>query len=139
MVERQGNRYRVTDHKTGKARAPKDTIVGGGRYLQPLLYALACQELLDGHVESGRLYYCTADGGYEERIVPLNEDTLPILNSVLITIRQGLADAFLPAAPDKDACTWCDFLAVCGSFEERRTSMKPRDRLVQIKALRELP
>ncbi|MBC8030744.1 MAG: exodeoxyribonuclease V subunit gamma [Pyrinomonadaceae bacterium] len=139
MVERQGDRYRVTDHKTGKARAPKDTIVGGGRYLQPLLYALACQELLDGHVESGRLYYCTADGGYEERIVPLDEDNLPILNSVLIAIRQALADAFLPAAPDKDACTWCDFLAVCGAFEEKRTSMKPRDRLVQIKALRGLP
>ena len=47
MVERQGDRFRVTDHKTGKARAEKDTIVGGGKYLQPLLYALACQELLD--------------------------------------------------------------------------------------------
>jgi RecB family exonuclease len=139
MVERQGDRYRVTDHKTGKARAPKDTIVGGGRYLQPLLYALACQELLDGHVESGRLYYSTADGGYEERIVPLDEDNLPILNTVLIAIRQGLADAFLPAAPDDGACTWCDFLAVCGAFEEKRTSIKPRDRLVQIKALRGLP
>jgi RecB family exonuclease len=139
MVERQGNRYRVTDHKTGKARAEKETIVGGGRYLQPLLYALACQELLDGGVESGRLYYCTADGGYEERIVPLNEENLQIVNSVLITIRQGLADAFLPAAPDEDACTWCDFLAVCGTFEETRTLLKPRDRLVQLRAMRDLP
>lgn len=139
MVERQGDKYRVTDHKTGKARAPKDTIVGGGRYLQPLLYALACQELLGGRVESGRLYYCTADGGYEERVVRLDEDNLQILNTVLIAIREGLADAFLPAAPDKDACTWCDFLAVCGAFEETRTSIKPRDRLVQIKALRGLP
>jgi len=66
MVERQGGKYRVTDHKTGKARADKETIVGGGKYLQPLLYGLACEELLDGNVESGRLYYCTADGGYEE-------------------------------------------------------------------------
>src|SRR5258705_9187851 len=139
MVERQGTRFRVTDHKTGKARAEKTTIVGGGKYLQPLLYALACQKLLKGSVESGRLYYCTADGGYEERIVPLNEDSLEILNPVLSTIRQGVVDGFLPAAPDEDACTWCDFLAVCGSFEESRTRLKPRDRLVQIKALRDLP
>jgi ATP-dependent helicase/nuclease subunit B len=139
MVERQGNRYRATDHKTGKARAAKETIIGGGKYLQPMLYALACQELLDGEVESGRLYYCTADGGYEERIVALDDENLQVLTSAMIAIRQGLADAFLPAAPDKDACTWCDFLAVCGGFEEIRTSIKPRDRLVQIKALRELP
>lgn len=139
MVERQGNRFRVTDHKTGKARAPKETIVGGGRYLQPLLYALACQELLEGQVESGRLHYCTADGGFEERVVPLNEENLRILNEILIAIRQGLADAFLPAAPDKDACMWCDFLAVCGTHEERRTRIKPRDRLIQLEGMRELP
>jgi ATP-dependent helicase/nuclease subunit B len=140
MVERQGtNTYRVTDHKTGKARAEKETIVGAGKYLQPLLYALACSKMLAGRVESGRLYYCTADGGYEERIVPLDDDTVRILNSVLMTIRQGLVDGFLPAAPDKDACTWCDYLAVCGGFEEKRTRDKPRDRLVQLKALRKLP
>lgn len=140
MVERQGSkRFRVTDHKTGKAYAEKETIVGGGRYLQPLLYALACQELVDGRVESGRLYYCTAVGGYDERVVSLDDDNLQILNSVLITIRQGLADAFLPAAPDEDACNWCDFLAVCGAFEERRSGLKPRDRLVQLTAMRKLP
>jgi len=140
MVERQGSdRYRVTDHKTGKAYAEKDTIVGGGKHLQPLLYALACKELVTGRVESGRLYYCTSVGGYEERVVDLNDENLQVLNSVLIAIRQGLADAFLPAAPDEDACMWCDFLAVCGSFEETRTRLKPRDRLVQIKAIRNLP
>ena len=140
MVERQaGDRYRVTDHKTGKARAEKDTVVGGGRHLQPLLYALACEKLLQGSIDSGRLYYCTADGGYEERIVLLNEANTSVLNSVLSAIRQSLIDGFLPAAPDKDSCKWCDFLAVCGSFEETRTKDKPRDRLIQIKALRDLP
>ena len=140
MVERrEGNKFRVTDHKTGKAYAERETIVGGGKYLQPLLYALACQELVAGRVESGRLYYCTAVGRYEDRVVPLDDDNLQILNAVLITIRQGLADAFLPAAPDKDACTWCDFLAVCGPFEEKRSGLKPRDRLVQLTAMRKLP
>jgi len=140
LIERQGtDRFRVTDHKTGRAYADKETIVGGGKYLQPLLYALACQELLPGRVESGRLYYCTAAGGYEDRVVPLDEANISILNTVLITIRQGLAESFLPAAPDEGACRWCDFLAVCGSFEEQRSGMKPRDHLVQIKAMRELP
>jgi len=139
MVERRGDHYRVTDHKTGKARAEKDTVVGGGKHLQPLLYALACQKLLEGKVDAGRLYYCTADGGYEERIVRLDEESTEVVNSVLSTIRQGLVDGFLPAAPDKDACMWCDFLAVCGSVEETRVKIKPRDRLIQIKALRNLP
>ncbi|MCA1575653.1 MAG: PD-(D/E)XK nuclease family protein, partial [Acidobacteria bacterium] len=60
LVERHASgKFRVTDHKTGKARAPKDTIVGGGKYLQPLLYALAAQKVLDQRVKSGRLYYCS--------------------------------------------------------------------------------
>lgn len=139
MVERQADQYRVTDHKTGKARADKDTVVGGGKHLQPLLYALACQKLLNGKVDAGRLYYCTADGGYEERVVKLNEENIEIVNKVLSAIRQGLVDGFLPAAPDKDACRWCDFLAVCGSSEELRVKTKPRDRLIQLKALRDLP
>jgi ATP-dependent helicase/nuclease subunit B len=140
LVERHfSGKFRVTDHKTGKARAARDTIVGGGKHLQPLLYALACEKLLGQKVESGRLYYCTADGGYEERIVPLNEDSLQKLSSVLIAVRESLADGFLPAAPEDDACVWCDFLAVCGGFEEVRTRIKPKDRLVQLKGLRELP
>lgn len=140
LVERHfSGKFRVTDHKTGKARAARDTVVGGGKHLQPLLYALACEKLLGQRVESGRLYYCTADGGYEERTVPLNEDSLQKLTSVLTAVRQSLADGFLPAAPETDACVWCDFLAVCGSFEEIRTRNKPNDRLVQLKGLRELP
>ncbi len=140
LVERHSSgNYRVTDHKTGKARAEKNTIVGGGKYLQPLLYALAVKKVLVQPVESGRLYYCTADGGYEERVVPLDEFNLQAVTDVLTAIRQGLADAFLPAAPEEGACNWCDFLAVCGNFEELRTLNKPGDRLVQLKRIRELP
>ncbi len=139
LVERHtSGKFRVTDHKTGKARAAKDTIVGGGKHLQPLLYALACQRLLNERVESGRLYYCTTDGGFEERIVPLNEENLAAVTSVATGVRQALAEPFLPAAPEEDACYWCDFLAVCGGFEEMRTGTKPSDRLVQLKGLRKL-
>jgi CRISPR/Cas system-associated exonuclease Cas4 (RecB family) len=140
LVEHHSSgKFRVTDHKTGKARAEKHTVVGGGKYLQPLLYALAAQKVLNQRVEAGRLYYCTADGGYEERVVALDNFNLQAVTSVLTTIRQSLADAFLPAAPEDGACNWCDFLAVCGGFEEIRTRDKPGDRLVQLKGIRELP
>ncbi|HKE58010.1 MAG TPA: PD-(D/E)XK nuclease family protein, partial [Pyrinomonadaceae bacterium] len=139
LVERHvSGKFRVTDHKTGKARAPKGTVVGGGKYLQPLLYALASKKLLDQPVDAGRLYYCTADGGFEDRVVPLNDESIQTLNPVLIAVRQGLADPFLPAAPEKGGCDWCDYLAVCGSFEETRTRDKPKDRLVELKRIREL-
>ena len=139
LVERHvSGKFRVTDHKTGKARAPKGTVTGGGKYLQPLLYALACKKVLNQPVDAGRLYYCTADGGFEERVVPLNEESIQTLNPVLIAVRQGLADPFLPAAPEKNGCDWCDYLAVCGSFEEMRTKNKPKDRLVELKRIREL-
>jgi len=140
LVEQAANgNYRVTDHKTGKARAAKGTVVGGGKYLQPLLYALACNKLLSMRVESGRLYYCTADGGYEERVVSLNDENIQVITTVLIAVRQALADGFLPAAPEDGACAWCDFLAVCGGLEEIRTRRKPADKLVQLKVVRGLP
>ncbi|HEY9501013.1 MAG TPA: PD-(D/E)XK nuclease family protein, partial [Pyrinomonadaceae bacterium] len=89
LVEQAANgNYRVTDHKTGKARAAKGTVVGGGKYLQPLLYALACNKLLSMRVESGRLYYCTADGGYEERVVSLNDENIQVITTVLIAVRE---------------------------------------------------
>ena len=54
MVERQGtDRYRVTDHKTGKARADKDTIVGGANICSRYCTALACQKLLNATVDIG--------------------------------------------------------------------------------------
>ncbi len=63
---------RVTDHKTGKVRANHGVVVGGGKVLQPVLYALAAEKLLGHRVEAGRLYYCTSAGGYEERVVEID-------------------------------------------------------------------
>src|SRR6185312_8958379 len=92
LVERHATgKFRVTDHKTGKARAEKSTVVGGGKHLQPLLYALASQKLLGQDVESGRLYYCTSDGGYQDRTVPLDEYSRETVTTVLTTVRQSLA------------------------------------------------
>jgi ATP-dependent helicase/nuclease subunit B len=140
LVERHtSGKIRATDHKTGKARAHEGVVVGGGQHLQPVLYALACEKLLEGVVESGRLYYCTAAGGFEETIVPLDEFSRGTAGIVVDIINSGLEEGFLPAAPEKGGCDWCDFRAVCGPFEYIRTSRKPGDRLYELKRLRELP
>ncbi len=140
LVERHETRgIRATDHKTGKARAKDGVIIGGGQHLQPVLYALACEKLLGEPVESGRLYYCTADGNYEERVVMLDDFARGYAGIMSETVGRALEEGFLPAAPAHDACVWCDYLAVCGPNEERRVRVKPQSRLVELKGLRELP
>jgi ATP-dependent helicase/nuclease subunit B len=140
LIERHsGSHLRVTDHKTGKARAPDGVVVGGGKILQPVLYALACERLLGEPVDSGRLYYCTADGGFEERTVPLDETAREHATRALEIVGRALEEGFLPAAPEPRACAWCDYRPVCGPHEESRVRRKPPDRLTDLNALRGLP
>ena len=128
---------RITDHKTGKMRATPGLVIGGGEILQPVLYALAAEQLLDAEVESGRLYYCTADGGYADAVVPLDDRARDAAVTVANTIGGALGEGFLPAAPKKDACRWCDYRPICGPHEELRTARKSRDRLAPLAKLRE--
>ncbi|HYJ33700.1 MAG TPA: PD-(D/E)XK nuclease family protein [Candidatus Binatia bacterium] len=140
LVERRADgALRVTDHKTGKARVDAGAVVWGGRTLQPLLYALAVEELLQGRVLSGRLYYCTSDGGFEERDIPLNEDHRAAAGVAIGVIGTALEQGFLPAAPRPDACRWCDYRPVCGPNEEVRTARKTRERLEDLERLRDMP
>jgi ATP-dependent helicase/nuclease subunit B len=91
---------RITDHKTGKVRAAPKVVVGGGRVLQPLLYSLAAESLLAEPVDSGRLYYCTLAGGFEEREVGLNEAARQTAAAVIKIVADALETGFFPAAPD---------------------------------------
>src|SRR5437868_3126166 len=138
-VDNAGAAIRATDHKTGKIRASKTAIVEGGHVLQPVLYALACETLLKERVEAGRLYYCTADGGYEDRVVEMRDLSRDIAGQVIDIVGTALNEGFLPALPEKGACNWCDYRMVCGPFEEIRTARKPADRLEKIHDLRMLP
>ena len=122
-----------------KARAERGVIVGGGQVLQPVLYALACERLLPEPVEAGRLYYCTADGGYEERVVPLDDRGRSSARAVVEIVGRALSAGFFPAAPAKGACRWCDYRPVCGPFEEIRVGRKPKEQLADLTRLRELP
>ncbi|MDP9003034.1 MAG: PD-(D/E)XK nuclease family protein [Myxococcota bacterium] len=141
LVEKsEGGALRATDHKTGKARAPQGTVIGGGEVLQPVLYALALEKLLGGErVEGGRLYYCTATGEFTDVDVPLDASARDAARLVGDTVRKAISDGFLPAAPKKGACEYCDYLRVCGPYEEQRTDRKRRDELVPLDRLRSHP
>jgi hypothetical protein len=52
------------------------------------------------------------------------------------TVSGALANAFLPAAPADKACVYCDYLHVCGPYEEERTKRKKQEELLPLKALR---
>ncbi len=128
LVERHATRgvLRVTDHKTGKPPENPPAYVGGGRFLQPLLYGLAARQLLGADVESGRLLYSTQKGEYKFIEIPINERSRAFLKKLLENIDGSIAGGFLPPAPQKDACKNCDYRPVCGPYEEQRSARKNR-------------
>jgi ATP-dependent helicase/nuclease subunit B len=141
LVELQqgGAQARVTDHKTGRNRSTPRTVVGGGGTLQPVLYGMAIEAILARPVVSGRLFYCTAAGGFAEHEIPLNEANRRAGLEALEIIDRSIELGFLPPAPAPRACTWCDFRAVCGPDEERHAARKPADQLGDLSALRAMP
>jgi CRISPR/Cas system-associated exonuclease Cas4 (RecB family) len=142
LVERHVARgvVRVTDHKTGKPPEMIPAFVGGGKFLQPLLYALAAEKLLGATVESGRLFYATQQGGYQHAEIQASDRARKFLAKLLVDIDGAIAEGFLPPAPQKDACKTCDYRPVCGPYEETRTLKKDRhderlDGLIEIRGM----
>jgi ATP-dependent helicase/nuclease subunit B len=132
---------RVTDHKTGKADVDPDQIIAGGTSLQPLFYALAAEKLFagEGEISCGRLYFCTSRGGFVTLEVALDDPARAAAIQVADAIGAAIADAFLPAYPDKGECARCDYQMVCGPHEERRVARKPRGGMEPLIALRGAP
>jgi len=136
LIERNSQgAYRVTDYKTGRVPYPQPTAVGGGSHLQPLIYALAAEAMLRKPVAGGRLHYATMRGTYKEIFIALNESNKRALLKVLDGIDASIRNGFLPAAPKKDACVSCDYVPVCGPYEEDRTKKKSS---VNLKALTQI-
>lgn len=122
-----GVALRATDHKTGRAPDGDVVVIGGGRVLQPLLYALALEALEPRlPVLEGRLYFCTSRGGYAERVVPLDELGRDRVRRVLDEVDRAIDKPFLAAYPEPGACAHCDYLTVCGPREEQRTGRKAK-------------
>src|ERR1700733_13925215 len=128
LVERNVTRgvLRVTDHKTGKPPENPPAYVGGGLFLQPLLYGLAARQLLHAEVESGRLLYATQRGEYKHAEIALPDRSRAFLAKLLQNIDGSIAQGFLPPAPQKEACGHCDYRPVCGPYEEFRSTKKNR-------------
>jgi hypothetical protein len=118
---RTGARLRVTDYKTGRDSAPATLVVGKGETLQPLIYARVAESLLGKPVAETRLFYATTRGGFTSRVVALNSSTRGRLDTVLAEIDDAVLTPRLLPIPREDGCTECDFLAVCGPYEERRS------------------
>lgn len=131
--------YRVTDHKTGKNRTTWKTVLGGGAILQPVLYSLAVEQALRAQVTSGRLFYCTAPGGFTDHEIPINDANRRAGLEALEIIDRAIELGFLPAAPSDRSCAWCDFRPVCGPHEQQRITVKPAEKLGDLDALRRMP
>ena len=148
LVERregpEGPELRATDHKTGRVPpyVSKDVRIGGGRALQPLLYALALEAARPegdaARVVGGRLYYCTSRGDFEAREVALTDDARALVGGVAKTLEWALERGFFPAAPiDAKTCQWCDYQPICGPHEAARAGRKDAKLLAPIERLRE--
>jgi RecB family exonuclease len=136
LVEGTGEMMRATDHKTGISRTKPGLVIGGGEHLQPLLYALALEALqaqqslpnAPSKVTGGRLYYCTERGGYASVDVALDEAGRAAIAKMIETIEASVASGFFPRTPRKDACTYCDYVRVCGAHAEQRAQLKASDK-----------
>ena len=136
---------RVSDYKTGGNYTRWRMVIAGGDTLQPVLYPLAMESILGARVVEGRLFFCTREGGFSDRVVRIDETARGTGLMVLSSVDEAIARGFLPAAPRlragarPGACGICDFRSVCGPDEERRSERKDAEALAALRRLRDLP
>jgi ATP-dependent helicase/nuclease subunit B len=68
--------------------------------------------------------------------VPLKPFVRQRASQALRVIDDAMRNGFLPAAPRKDACKRCEYLPVCGPYEEERVAEKSQPELKALKELR---
>jgi CRISPR/Cas system-associated exonuclease Cas4 (RecB family) len=141
LVERKSgaNILRVIDHKTGKNRSERGSVIGHGRQLQPVIYSLAVEAATGATVESARFSYCTTAGGFTEHTVAINEQNRRAGIEALEIIDRAVELGMLPPAPAEKACAICDFLTVCGPHQERRARRKSAEQIADLMELRRRP
>jgi CRISPR/Cas system-associated exonuclease Cas4 (RecB family) len=106
--------------------------------LQPLLYSLTAEQLLHAKVESGRLFYATQRGAYLQIGIPVSDRSRAFLAKLLANVDEAIGSGFLPPLPEKGACAICDYRAVCGPYEELRTSRVKNRREERLEGLTEI-
>jgi RecB family exonuclease len=123
---------RVTDHKTGAFPLDPPRTTGGGEALQPLLYALAAEQLLGELPAEARLFYSTLKGNYKPARMAVDRDAA---RKLLDTMEAWIERPFLPASPRPEGCVRCEYAPVCGPYEELRVARKPA---IDIRGLAEI-
>jgi CRISPR/Cas system-associated exonuclease Cas4 (RecB family) len=103
------------------------------------MYVLAAERLLNATAELGRLSYCTHRGGYRSVDIAADQRNRGFLARVFQIIDGHIERGFLPAAPAREACTYCDYRPICGPYEQIRTARKNVQALEELSELRGLP
>jgi hypothetical protein len=100
---------------------------------------MALEAITGERVEEGRLSFCTAAGGFTAHSIPIDETSRRRALEVLEVIDRAIELGTLAARPADGACLRCDFGAVCGGDEERRTARKTAGLFADLEALRRIP
>ena len=137
-VATDGSALRITDYKTGSNRFPRESVLAGGRMLQPMLYALAVEEMLHRPVRQARLDFCTTRGGFTTLPVDIGPYQRSQAALALDIIKGAITKGLLHPVPLDGACAFCDFRSVCGPTEQRRWHVKDRAPLEPLFELRGL-
>jgi ATP-dependent helicase/nuclease subunit B len=109
--------FQVWDYKTGALRGIREGAgLRGGRQVQPVLYALALEQLLARAGRPGRVsrsgYFFPGRKGEGQRIAS-PPDPKPA-GEVLGTLFDLLAAGMFPHAVSDRDCRYCDFETICG-------------------------
>jgi CRISPR/Cas system-associated exonuclease Cas4 (RecB family) len=104
-----------------------------------VIYSLAVEAATGYTVESARFSYCTTAGGFTEHSVAINDHTRGMGIEALEIIDRAVELGMLPPAPAEKACTFCDFISVCGPNQERRARRKSHQELGDLLTLRARP
>ena len=113
--------YEVWDYKTGSSMSVREgTGLRGGRQVQPVLYAMALETLLERAGTPGRVgksgYFFPGRKGEGQRMIsPLDRGQAC---QVLGRLFDLLAAGMFPHAVTPDDCKFCDFEAICGGAKE---------------------
>jgi CRISPR/Cas system-associated exonuclease Cas4 (RecB family) len=113
--------YEVWDYKTGSSMSVREgTGLRGGRQVQPVLYAMALETLLERAGKPGKVsrsgYFFPGRKGEGQRMVsPLDRGQA---REVLGRLFDLLAAGMFPHAITPDDCKFCDFEAICGGAKE---------------------
>ena len=89
----------------------------GGRALQPVFMRSWTEALFKKPVASGRLYYCTTDGEFTERLIRWMTGVVRAPRPCSTSSAGRSNRASCRPVPLKDACDTCDYRIVCGPHE----------------------